>query len=174
MKTNQIAAADSRGSEAAGGDACGATVLRWSRVRGDLDVSSQTSPRQRGVSRCRGAFWMAGAIWAAMSLPGSAAPPPPDSEDYELLHPFAEWIGKVRNAKQQLCCNIGDGTVVDVREVLGVKQIHFRAFDRFPDAPRGWVDVPDDAIVVESNQSGMPIAWWYQGRVRCFLDTSGT
>ena len=137
MKTNEIAVADSRGFGAAGGNACGAIASRRSRVRGDLDVSSQTSPRQHGASRRRGAFWMAGVIWAAMSLPGGAAPPPPDSEDYQLLHPLADWIGKVRNAKQQLCCNIGDGTVVDVREVLGVKQIQFRAFDRFPDAPRG-------------------------------------
>ena len=114
-------------------------------------------------------------VAAALSPPpAGAAPPPPGSEDYELLHPFADFIGRVRNTKRQLCCNIADGTVVDDREVDGRAQIRFRAFDRFPDAPRGWIDVPEDAAVVERNDTGLPVAWWFQGRVRCYLKPSGT
>ena len=106
--------------------------------------------------------------------PAQSNPPPPGTQDYDLLHPFAGWISTVTNKANEKCCDIGDGTVVLQRDGPDGIEIRFLAFDRFPTAPRGWVKVPPEAVVYERNMASVSIAWWYGEKVRCFLGVNRT
>jgi hypothetical protein len=99
------------------------------------------------------------------SQSGHAAAPAAGSEDYELLMPYAGWIsGRVGN-NGGLCCSISDCRVVKWRIQSGRYQAFIatkddRGFQKFPDAPNEWIDVPEETINRENNPTPWAIACW--------------
>ena len=110
-----------------------------------------------------------------VSRAAHGAPPPPGSEDEELLGPFAQWVHDQRDATGMWCCDIADGRVVQVRVRDGRYQVQFIHHETLPEPrPAGWLDVPETAVIKGPNgqpvvnPTGIPVAWWYGGVVRCF------
>jgi hypothetical protein len=99
----------------------------------------------------------------------TAAGPAPGSEQWQLLSPHRAWIQGVSGPKGR-CCDLADGRAVDVRQGPAGWQVRFPTEPGFPP---GWVDVPEDAVIAEANPVGLPVAWYYQGVVRCFVLNSG-
>lgn len=109
-----------------------------------------------------------------------AAPPPEDSDDYKVMHPYADVITSQHDQLGRWCCTVADGRPVDTH-ITGdghwqVRFIHPETLsdDVVKPPPIGWVDVPDEVVIHGPNPIGVPIAWWYRGSVRCFLPASGT
>ena len=122
-------------------------------------------------------------IWAPIALLflcscAHAKAPPITSEDWEVLHEYRHWIESA-GSENGRCCDIADGRMVQVRVKDGRYQVQFLHPETL-DVPRpsGWYDVPDKAIIRDSdghpapNPVGVPIAWWFQGYVRCFAMAS--
>ncbi len=110
-----------------------------------------------------------------------AAPPPPDSEDGQIMAPYQSWIISRADRHNNACCDIGDGRPVEADMVTvvdedDVKRTHWRAHvtpAHFPDQPDHWVVVPDEKIVPGANPTGSPILWLYKGLVQCFAPPAG-
>jgi hypothetical protein len=105
-----------------------------------------------------------------------AEPPPPGSEDAEMLGPYSAAISDARrdDMPNYKCCDIGDGTVVDARIAGDRWQVKFRDHARFPDAPTDWTDVPPEAVLHRwHNPTGNAIIWWLDGHIRCFAQPKG-
>jgi hypothetical protein len=114
-------------------------------------------------------------LGALVALPtcAIAAPPPVGSDDYRLLMPYANALNQARTRDGGLCCSVADGSVVDARIAGDRWQVRFLN-RRFPDAPKGWIDVPPEAVNrTWFNPTGLPIAWWYGGAIRCFSPAGG-
>jgi hypothetical protein len=101
-------------------------------------------------------------------------PPPPGSEDAQLLGPYGQAIHDAQRPEGGRCCDVPDGTAVDARIAGDHWEVKFRNA-RFPDAPKGWTPVPDGAVLRSwSNPTGEAIVWWYFGSIRCFAPASGS
>jgi hypothetical protein len=92
--------------------------------------------------------------------------------------PLHEWFERLASGKG-LCCSFADGYVVaDVD--WDSKDGHYRV--RVPEKPNSnnllWVDVPNEALITEPNQTGRTMVWplyGYQGvSIRCFMPGSMT
>lgn len=143
-----------------------------------------------------GATTMRSVLVAALLLaagPALAAPPPVGSDDYKIMHPYAEWVTTQHDGLGRWCCDLGDGRPVEAR----IEDDHWLAHvtrQHFPNttqvcpgplagpgssecAPLGpdgaWVKVPDEKITRNANPTGTPILWLYQGRVQCFAPPDG-
>ena len=108
-----------------------------------------------------------------------SAPPPVGSEAAEIMQPYAEWIHDLHNGPTW-CCDVSDARPVEVRRHDGHWQVRFITPAELPTpAPVGWQDVPDAAVVRDSDGRpvaspvGLSIAWWMDGRVRCFTIPGG-
>lgn len=112
-------------------------------------------------------------FFVCLSSPVLAAPPPEGSEDWEIMHPYADWI-QHQNGAQGWCCDVADGRPVDARMSQNHWQVRLLHPETLPNAPAGWVDVPDNALLHGRNPIGFPIAWFYHGAVRCFIPGSAT
>jgi hypothetical protein len=130
--------------------------------------------------------------WALLALalapaPASALPPPASSDDYKIMHPFADWVLAQHGPKGQWCCDIGDGRPVDSEIRKGadgsphwfahIEPKHWAESDQ--GAKSGtevdrWVEVPDDTVAKNKNPMGIGILWWYGGHVQCFSPPAGT
>ncbi len=99
-----------------------------------------------------------------------AAPPARGSEQWEILAPHRAWVEGVAGP-QGTCCSLADGRAVEARRQGDRWQVLFPAEAGFP---QGWQDVPEAAVLGGENPVGMPVAWWFQGQVRCFVPGSGT
>jgi hypothetical protein len=89
--------------------------------------------------------------------------------------PLQDWF-KGLASKEGLCCSYTDGvTLTDVQ--WDMKDGHYRVF-----LEGQWIEVPDDAIVVEPNKYGRAIVWPYNElvgdenggssevtKIRCFM-----
>jgi hypothetical protein len=89
--------------------------------------------------------------------------------------PLHDWFKGLASEKG-LCCSYTDGvTLTDVQ--WDVKDGHYRVF-----LEGQWIEVPDDAIVVEPNKYGRAIVWpynewvgdenggsWEVTKIRCFM-----
>ena len=53
------------------------------------------------------------AVLSLLATPALAAPPPEGSEDWNVMHPFAEWVTSQHDAAGRWCCDIGDGRPVE-------------------------------------------------------------
>lgn len=118
----------------------------------------------------------------APAHPARAAPPPPGTEQSELLAPYGDWVRGLTNpVTNQGCCDLSDCRVVTAR----VQGNHYQAFigrDAFGDsAPEQWLDVPDEVVLHGGdNPVGLPIACWRANRrpllngFFCFHDGSAT
>jgi hypothetical protein len=115
------------------------------------------------------------ALLLLLAGPAVAAPPPPGTIDEQLLAPYGKELRRAMPDEydhyefQNSCCSTADGTAVDARpDDDGGWQVRFRN-DRFPDHPDGWVHVPKEAVLHHwANPSGIPIVWFFQGKIRCF------
>jgi hypothetical protein len=112
-------------------------------------------------------------LTAFLSSAVQAAPPPEGSEDWEIMRPYADWI-QHQNGPMGWCCDVADGRPVDARMTESHWQVRLLHSEALPNAPPGWVDVPDDALLHGQNPTGFPIAWFYHGGVRCFIPGSAT
>ena len=113
-----------------------------------------------------------------------AAPPPVGSPDWGDLSGFAPWIAKQHvPGMSDICCDIADGRVVDVRinGDTGYYEIRFRHPETITNAwplpaPDVWYEVPPIAVLHVPNPTGKAIAWWspgsiasaYNSPIRCF------
>lgn len=102
---------------------------------------------------------------AAIIARAVAAPPPPGSEDYEQLMPYASWISARAANNGGLCCSISDCRVVPFRTQGSqfeafIAHHDLRGFVKFPGGPDRWIAVPTDVIKHESNPTGRAIACW--------------
>lgn len=58
---------------------------------------------------------------------------------------------------------------MDARQTNDGWEVRFRDPKRFPEAPKGWIKVPDKAVLHHwRNPSGLPIVWVMRGVIRCF------
>jgi len=121
-----------------------------------------------------------------------AAPPPYGSDDWNVMHPYKEWVTSQHDQLGRWCCDIADGRPVDA-EIW--ENCQFPAKDKNGDCPKNtligthwwvhitekhfpgeldrWELVPDEKIIRKSNPTGVPILWLYQGKVQCFAPPDG-
>jgi len=117
--------------------------------------------------------------------PALSAPPPVGSDDYAIMHPYANWVQSQHDTLGRWCCDIGDGRPVDVQlrpycwPMPEGKQdcdtFYFAHVtpQHFPGETDRWVVVPKEKIVPGSNPTGTPILWLYRGQVQCFAPPDG-
>ena len=120
----------------------------------------------------------AACMFALLAAPAFAAPPSMDSDDWRIMGPHAAWIESQHTSDGKLCCSVADARPVDARISGNHWQVHFLHPETLTTTaaqplPREWEDVPDGAILRGVNPSGQPLAWWYQGVVRCFAPAGG-
>lgn len=129
------------------------------------------------------------ALWAAIVLvPGLAwaDPPPVGSDDWNVMHPYKEWVAGQHDRLGRWCCEISDGRPVDARisggdhwEVHIVPQQWAEGNSTRPGPSVNgvltdhWMLVPDEKITHGANPTGHPILWMYQGRIQCFAQPDG-
>lgn len=121
-----------------------------------------------------------------------AAPPPYGSDDWNIMHPYKEWVESQHDQLGRWCCDIADGRPVDaeiyyncdlppdlphgecpVMMPIGAHWwVHIER-KHFPDERDRWEVVPDEKITHNANPVGVPILWLYQGRVQCFAPPDG-
>lgn len=120
-------------------------------------------------------------LGAAIAL---AAPPPVGSDDWNVMHPYKEWVTSQHDGLGRWCCDIGDGRPVkaEIRGDSWWVRIDPRQWRDQPGPVAGpqptplaaeWLQVPDEEITRNSNPTGVPILWLYQGRVQCFAPPDG-
>lgn len=103
----------------------------------------------------------------ALSLLAHAAPPAPGTEDYEIMAPFADWIRGLQH-EGIVCCTMADGRPVQARTRGDGWQVRWRP-GQLEGAPTEWIDVPASVVLRVPNPTGMPIAFWLGGALRCFV-----
>lgn len=106
--------------------------------------------------------------------PAEAAPPAIGSEDHEILSPHGPWVRSLTiPGTGSSCCDESDCRPVDARRGPSGWQVRWRP-GQLPGAPTDWTDVPESAVLVRDNPTGIPIACWHGGAVRCFVPASAT
>lgn len=121
------------------------------------------------------------ALALAVACPVCAEPPPVGSEDYKIMHPYADWVTAQHDAAGRWCCSPADGRPVEARtrtsiDPDGVEREHREAHitpEHFPGETDRWVTVPDAIVLHTENPVGAPILWLYHGAPRCFAPASG-
>lgn len=107
-----------------------------------------------------------------------AAPPPPGSEDAEILGAFAQWIRVQHGVDGRWCCDISDGRPLHDDEIRrngdAIEVFVSRAHWFTAPEPGVWMTVPVSARIHTPNPVGIPIVWFYDGRVWCFIDGNGS
>ena len=113
-----------------------------------------------------------------------AAPPPPNSEEAEILQGYGEWISHQNRGVGGWCCDVSDGRLVDVRTAGDHYEVHFLHPETLTARrkPREWEPVAADAILRNKDGTpitspfGMAMAWWYDpghregpAHVHCFV-----
>jgi len=111
-------------------------------------------------------------IWVAATRLAAAAPPPVGSEDWQIMHPYAEWVTSQYDQRGRWCCDIGDGRPVDAQIEGDHWKVHVTPA-HFPNEPDHWLVVPDEKITRGGNPTGSPILWLLYGNVQCFAPPDG-
>ncbi len=111
------------------------------------------------------------AVLAALAvLPVQAAPPPPGSDQAEMMAPHGDWIRRQRSSTGVNCCDWSDGRVVQPHQVRrrpdGVWEV-FYARDVWDDGTDVWLVVPASAVLPTLSPVGLPVAWILRSRVLC-------
>ncbi len=142
-----------------------------SRLKPNDTVASQS--RQRSAWT---AYFAAPALAVAASFAlaaaAHAAPPPVGSDDWQIMHPYAEWVTTQHDRRGYWCCDIGDGRPVEARIVDDHWEVHITKA-HFPDEPEHWLTVPEGKITAGGNPTGTPIVWLLHGNVQCFAPPDG-
>jgi hypothetical protein len=108
----------------------------------------------------------AGGLFVALAH----AEPPPGADPA-----LAPWFQSLKQpGTGALCCSMADCRTVRTRSVAGHLEAWIGAPD-FRNAPEAWVAVPE-AVMIRGvdNPNGEPVACWYGGQIRCFVEASGT
>ncbi len=110
----------------------------------------------------------------ALTHPARAAPPPVGSDDWNIMHPYAEWVTTQHDRRGYWCCDIGDGRPVEARIASDGNhwEVHITK-THFPEEPDHWLVVPDGKITNGGNPTGTPIVWLLHGNVQCFAPPDG-
>jgi hypothetical protein len=86
--------------------------------------------------------------------------------------PLKGWFENLRSKGGSLCCSDADGTALSVVD-WEAKGEHYRVRINGE-----WVDVPDEAVIIEPNRAGRTMVWPYyrdgQPKIRCFMPGSMT
>lgn len=106
------------------------------------------------------------------TVPAHAAPPPEGSDDWQIMHPYVEWVTTQHDRRGYWCCDIGDGRPVQARIADDHWEVHVTP-SHFPDEPNQWLSVPDGKITAGGNPTGTPILWLLHGNVQCFAPPDG-
>jgi hypothetical protein len=117
-----------------------------------------------------------------MATGARGAPPPVDSEDYLIMHPYADWVASQHDRQGYWCCDLADGRPVDAQmratvDSDGVERVHWVVHvtpEHFPAEIDRWLTVPDETIIRGGNPTGAPILWLLHGNVQCFAPPDGT
>ena len=107
------------------------------------------------------------ALHACTPEPVYAAPPAVGSEDWLVMEPYADWIRSLQH-QGVICCTIADGRPVEARTRGDRWQVRWRP-GQLEGAPTEWTDVPPDVVMRGHNPTGLPIAFWLGGVIRCFV-----
>jgi hypothetical protein len=111
-------------------------------------------------------------FWCALILGITSVAFAREGDDHGNHGALKSWFDHLRT-KQGLCCSFADGeTLTDVQ--WDTKDGHYRVF-----LDNRWIDVPDDAVIMEANRYGSAVVWpnRYSGGVvsiRCFIPGAGT
>jgi hypothetical protein len=85
--------------------------------------------------------------------------------------PFKPWFDSLKPGKG-LCCSDADGSAVSDPDWESKNGHHRVRIDN------QWIDVPDDAVITESNRVGRTMVWPFRGSlgisIRCFMPGSMT
>lgn len=97
---------------------------------------------------------------------------PRDLDGRYANSPDHEWVKSLHSPKGARCCDLSDGRTVldaDWQSRDGRYQVRLDG---------AWIDVPEDAVIGESNKIGQTIVWMYRVDgapvVTCFLPGSMT
>ena len=105
-----------------------------------------------------------------------AAPPPVGSEDWQIMHPFHEWIITQHAENGNWCCDFSDGRPVDARvNADGRWEAHVTPA-HWPGVPDHWLVIPDDRVLHSGNPVGVPILWYNAppfDAAFCFVPANG-
>jgi hypothetical protein len=112
------------------------------------------------------------ALGLVLSGAAFAAPPPEGSDDWNVMHPYADWVRTQHDPTGHWCCDIGDGRPVEAEIDGDHWRVHVTPA-HFPGETDRWLPVPDEKIIRNANPTGSPILWMYQGRVQCFAPPDG-
>lgn len=140
--------------------------------RADAD---RMQKRFREAARRRGVYVKIGTAILALAVlagPARAAPPPVGSDDWNVMHPYADWVTTQHDEAGRWCCNIADGRPVDAETRGNAWWAHITP-EHFPGERDRWAEVPDNKVLHQANPTGSPILWLYQGRVQCFAPPAG-
>ncbi len=134
------------------------------------------APPMRRPHRPPVAAIAAALVLATIGVAGTAhaAPPPVGSDDWNIMHPYAEWVTTQHDRRGYWCCDIGDGRPVEARIAADGShwEVHITK-THFPDEPDHWLVVPDGKITAGGNPTGTPIVWLLHGNVQCFAPPDG-
>jgi hypothetical protein len=175
-----------------GGNACGA------KASGAPLLPKAKCPALSCLSHLRHLWIIICVLGAA---PAQAAPPPVGSEDWELMHPFVDWVTSQHDQKGFWCCDIGDGRPTEA--CVSDREPKLNANNEW-DCPHGdggddawwvhidpvhwqgdpseqfgvinvvhWARVPADKVTKGGNPTGVPILWLLHGNVQCFAPPGG-
>ncbi len=135
-----------------------------------LQAKRQRDPRARTATLAAPAFALVAALGIAHAA--HAAPPPVGSDDWQIMHPYAEWVTSQHDRRGYWCCDIDDGRPVDAKIVGDHWEVHITKA-HFPDEPDHWLAVPETKITAGGNPTGTPIVWLLHGHVQCFAPPDG-
>jgi len=99
----------------------------------------------------------------------NAAPPPVGTEDYNIMMPYAAWVVQQKTQSGLSCCDIADGRPVNIRSTAHGWEAYISKTKFGSSAPDAWLPIPDSAILHVANPTGVAVAWWYMGSIRCFV-----
>ena len=126
-----------------------------------------------------------------------ASPPPRDSEDWQIMAPFVEWVTTRHDQHNRWCCDIGDARPVKACMASGEPSLSPDSINEtkecesqgpsdkpinwyvlingahYPGEKTHWLQVPEERVIKDNtNPTGHDIVWMYQGRVQCFAPTA--
>lgn len=115
-------------------------------------------------------------VWLLSANTANASPPPVGSEDYEIMKDFSEWVQAQTTPEGYGCCDIADGRPVDARITKDGQWEAFISVAKFGyTAPDAWRIVPAQLYKNPvKNPIGLPILYWYNGEIRCFIPPNVT
>lgn len=118
------------------------------------------------------ALVMVGAWVFAVMGPAHGAPPAVGSMDWQLMAPHREWTEDLKDNDGRGCCSMADCRPVDARLWNGSWQVRFRREQyggAMAGAPTDWTNVPPEALLIQENPTGVPIACFSGGKILCFV-----